>query len=74
VISLLRRSLMSSGGKDEGMFLMLVESQGFIEAAAIAKGLGLAHERSANLLSQLLLGPKRKIDSLIGPANGPSSS
>jgi hypothetical protein len=57
-ISLLRRSVASSGCTNEGMFLMLVMSQGFIQAKCIAEGLGLPHERSARVLWRLFFGPK----------------
>ena len=68
VISLLSRSLASSGCMQEGMFLELIKCQGFIEAICIAKGLTLPHDRSATMLSMLLLGPNRNYKSLLSQA------
>ena len=59
VISLSRRTLVSSGDADsmqEGTFLMLVRIYGFIQARCIAEQLGLAHKNSAALFSILLFG------------------
>jgi len=74
VISLLRRTLVSSGDCDsmrEGMFLMLVRTYGFVHAQYIAEGLGLPHKKSAALFSMLLFGRDATQSVPSNPRHGP---